>query len=73
MIRCAKPGCSECFPFNPRYPHQKYHNKACGESARKRWLKPERRAYMRNYWELYVRPEQRTNENDVTTPPDHAW
>jgi hypothetical protein len=47
--RCALVGCTQSFVVGPQNQHQKYHSRSCGEKARKRWLRPERIAYVNRY------------------------
>ena len=55
--KCAHEGCDEIIVIGPKNEHQKYHSRACGEASRKRWLRPERQRYMKEYLVGYVRVE----------------
>jgi len=55
--KCAHEDCDEIIVIGPKNAHQKYHSRACGEAARKRWLNPERRRYMKGYLVGYVRAQ----------------
>jgi hypothetical protein len=62
MRSCAREGCEESFVIGPKNEHQKYHCRACGDAARKRWLQPERQRYMREYMPGYIRVRRSSDD-----------